>query len=147
MKTIIISLFLFAAIGAKSQITIPLDSITVGGIKFRATASFECMTWNARVKSVSLQWMLNVWGRDSSIVANKAIEQIADNSNYVYQDGSVVTDSIYFDSTNMVYKANGLPIIPEYTFYEMVAQYGAGGATINQLIQTAALRRKSIFKL
>jgi hypothetical protein len=145
MKKILFLLLISSALQA--QVTIPVDSITVGGISFRASATFECMIWNTRTKSVALQWVLQVHGRDSSLVASKAIEQVADNSSYVYQDGSITTDEVIFDSTKNYHVSGIEMVIPEYEFYDLIAKNGAGGATIYQLIQTAGLRRKYIFKL
>jgi len=153
MKKLITFLLLFLAASqcdaqpTRKLVTIPVDSITLGGIKFRASASFECMIWNTREKTVALQWRLNVHGRDSSIVTSKAIEQVADNSTYVYQDGSPCNGDIVYDSTTMHYRCGGVPVLPEYDFYEIVAEKGAGGATINDLIRAACIRRKEIFKL
>lgn len=148
MKNILLSLLLLISATSFAQ-TISLDSITVGGIKFRAEADFECMTWNKRTKSVALQWKIKVFGYDSSVIKEKDLEQIADDNGYVYQDGTPVihTDSVYLDSTVMMYKYANEMVIPEYKFYETIAEHGANGATIYDLIRAAGLRRKGMFVL
>lgn len=149
-KTTFFLAFIFASVFAHTQVTIPVDSIVLGGISFRASAVFEVMIWNARSKEVSLQWQLNVWGRDSSIVLSRTVEQRADDHSLVYvTNGQLVPDSaVIITDTLPPYSRthNGVPVIGEYSFYALIAQYGAGGATINDLIKAAGERRLSIFK-
>lgn len=153
----LLTILLFLASAAQAQVSIAIDSATIGGIKFPAKATFECMIWNTRTSTVALQWKVEALGYDSTVVRSSSAEMIADMSSYVLPDGTLVGDlnhtlelyGIKDSSGNYTKLPNGnyqftTTVMPEYVFYQAIAQYGANGATINQLIQAAGMRRKQV---
>lgn len=152
-----IILALSAATHAQHKyVSIVIDSANIGGIRFPAVAHFECMIWNARTSTVTLQWRAEARGYDGSIIKSVPLEMLADTTTYVLQDGSIIgelpaalklycaqdSNGNYQRTTGGKYAWNRL-VFNEYEFYQSIAEYGANGATINQLLKAAGMRRKS----
>ena len=156
MKKIIIYLVcLFGAINGFSQaktpeghsfnhVTISTDSAKLGGYDFKTEAVFECMIWNVRTKTITVQWRFDVIGKDGTTATTKNIEQsITDNFLVYSETGEAVSEPLLVvtDSATGAMTYNKKVVVGQYTYYT-----AKGGPTLAEIV-AEAMKRKEIFKL
>ena len=129
-----------------TTLSIAVDSVTFGGVKYRASAECWSYIWNYDTKQVSFNWRLKVFGRDGSLARTEPIVINVDNNAFVFEDsGEPIPEGAEVVTEKDAATVAGKKVVSKYSFYKSVSE--KDNSKFNELVKQEAEKRKSLFKL